>query len=68
VDDTPIAAPYTINAIGPPQTMRTALTIPGGVLDSVQHDGGTVSVDEPDEVRVDALHTGGELRYARPVP
>jgi uncharacterized protein YlxW (UPF0749 family) len=68
MDGQPVAAPYTVDAIGPPQTMRTALTIPGGVVDSVQHDGGTVSVDEPGNVRVDALHTGGELRYARPVP
>ncbi|MGE5828732.1 MAG: DUF881 domain-containing protein [Micromonosporaceae bacterium] len=68
VDDQPLAVPYTITAIGPSQTMRTALTIPGGAVDSVQHDGGTVSVDEPDEVHVDALYTGGELRYAQPVP
>jgi hypothetical protein len=47
--------------------MRTALTIPGGVVDSVARDGGTVIVDEPGVVTVDALHAAADLEYARPV-
>ncbi len=47
--------------------MRTALTIPGGVADSVARDGGTVAVDEPDQVTVNALHPADNLQYAKPV-
>jgi uncharacterized protein YlxW (UPF0749 family) len=67
VDGQTLAVPYTIDVIGPAQTMRTALTIPGGVNDAVARDGGNVQVDEPDTVHVDALHEGDDLRWARPV-
>jgi uncharacterized protein YlxW (UPF0749 family) len=67
VDGQQLAGPYTISVIGDPQTMRTALNIPGGVVDTVSQRRGTVTVREPEEVRVGALHAGGALRYARPV-
>lgn len=66
VDGTTLAAPYTIMAIGGPDTMRTALNIPGGVVDSVRQHGGTVSVREADPVHVTALHAAGTLQYAKP--
>jgi uncharacterized protein YlxW (UPF0749 family) len=66
VDGTTLAAPYTITVIGGPDTMRTALNIPGGVVDSVRQHGGTVSVREADPVHVTALHTAGALQYAKP--
>jgi uncharacterized protein YlxW (UPF0749 family) len=62
-----LAAPYTITVIGDPQTMRTALNIPGGVVESVATNGGSVIVEEPGTVVVDALHAQGPLRYAEPV-
>ncbi|WP_432825302.1 DUF881 domain-containing protein [Dactylosporangium sp. CA-092794] len=66
VDGTTLAPPYTITVIGGPDTMRTALNIPGGVVDSVRQRGGTVSVREADPVHVTALHTAGALQYAKP--
>jgi len=66
VDGRTLAGPYTITVIGPATTMRTALTIPGGVADAVARDGGNVIVDEPGEVRVDALHPAENLQYAEP--
>jgi uncharacterized protein YlxW (UPF0749 family) len=66
VDATVLAAPYTLTVIGPADTMRTALTIPGGVADSVARDGGTLAVDEPQQVTVTALHVAGSLQYAKP--
>jgi uncharacterized protein YlxW (UPF0749 family) len=66
VDGTTLSSPYTLSVIGPADTMRTALTIPGGVVDAVAHDGGTVGVDEPDVVIVSALHPERDLQYARP--
>ncbi|HEX6870356.1 MAG TPA: DUF881 domain-containing protein [Micromonosporaceae bacterium] len=67
VDGVAMSGDYTIAVIGPAATMRTALTIPGGVADAVARDGGTVVVDEPGEVNVDALHAAENLAYARPV-
>jgi uncharacterized protein YlxW (UPF0749 family) len=66
VDGTTLTGTYTITVIGPADTMRTALTIPGGVADSVARDGGTLAVDEPDQVTVSALHPTEELQFAKP--
>jgi len=67
VDGVPMSSPYTIEVIGDPATMQTALNIPGGVVDAVRQHGGNVTMRQPDVVRVTALHAGGPLRYARPV-
>jgi uncharacterized protein YlxW (UPF0749 family) len=66
VDATALTGTYRITVIGPADTMRTALTIPGGVADSVARDGGTLAVDEPDQVTVTALHPAEDLQYAKP--
>jgi uncharacterized protein YlxW (UPF0749 family) len=67
VDGQSLPAPYTMTVIGPATTMKTALMIPGGVADTVARDGGTLLVDEAQQVRVDALHPAESLEYARPV-
>jgi len=66
VDGVSLHGAYLITVIGPADTMHTALTIPGGVADSVARDGGTLAVDEPDQVTVTALHSPPDLRYAQP--
>jgi uncharacterized protein YlxW (UPF0749 family) len=67
VDGTHLAGPYTVTVIGDPQTMNTALNIPGGVVDTVRQGGGNVIVGESDAVRVTAIHQAGKPRFARPV-
>jgi uncharacterized protein YlxW (UPF0749 family) len=67
VDGQNLSGTVTITVIGPASTMHTALTIPGGVADTVARDGGNVIVDAPGTVRVDALHRAQDLRYAHPV-
>jgi len=66
VDGRGLSSPYSITVIGPAATMKTALTIPGGVSDAVGRDGGTVIVDEPGTVQVTALHPPEGLEFARP--
>ena len=66
VDGTHLSGAYVITVIGDPQTMRTALNIPGGVDDTVRQRGGTVTVQQPGTVRVTALHRAEKLQYARP--
>jgi uncharacterized protein YlxW (UPF0749 family) len=62
-----MSSPYTIEVIGDPQTMQTALNIPGGVVDAVRQRGGNVTMRQPEIVRVTALYSGGPLKHARPV-
>lgn len=66
VDGRVLTAPYTLRVIGDPQTMRTALEIPGGVVSEVSKDGGTVSLDERRRINVSALRRAEPPRYARP--
>ncbi len=62
-----LTGPYTITVIGDPATMRTALNIPGGVVATVDGDGGTVIVEDREVAEVSALHAPIELEYARPI-
>ncbi len=67
VDGARLTGPYTITVIGDPETMRTALNIPGGVVASVSSDGGNVTMEQRATVEVTALQTATTLQYARPV-
>ncbi|MGC9667765.1 DUF881 domain-containing protein [Planosporangium sp. 12N6] len=67
VDGVRLTGPYRLVVIGDPQTMHTALNIPGGVVDTVHQRGGNVIVQESDVVGVTALHQVAAPRYARPV-
>src|SRR5690606_29465085 len=56
VDGTLLTAPYTLTVVGGPATLAPALEIPGGVVESVERDGGTVTVQEaPEGVEVSAV-------------
>jgi uncharacterized protein YlxW (UPF0749 family) len=67
VDGARLTGPYTLDVIGPAQTMQTALQIPGGVVASVETAGGSVTMDPRGLVEVTALRDPTSLRYARPV-
>jgi uncharacterized protein YlxW (UPF0749 family) len=66
VDGMRLSGPYTLDVIGPPQTMQTALQIPGGVVASVNSDGGSVTLEQRTMVEVTALRKAATLQYARP--
>lgn len=66
VDGQTLAGTLTLTVIGDPQTMQTALSIPGGAIDTVKQHGGTVIVASPGTVRVTALHAATTPRYAQP--
>jgi uncharacterized protein YlxW (UPF0749 family) len=67
VDGARLIGPYTLLVIGSPQTMQTALQIPGGVVASVESDGGSVTMDQRAMVEVTAVRKATNLQYARPV-
>ena len=67
VDGVRLTGPYTLSVIGAPQTMQTALQIPGGVVASVNSDGGSVTMEQRTSLDVTAVRTPTSLQYARPV-
>ncbi|OZB49922.1 MAG: hypothetical protein B7X40_04230 [Cellulomonas sp. 14-74-6] len=66
LDGTTLTAPYVWLVIGDPDTIATALDIPGGAMAYVRNDGGSGSVEKLTEVHVDALRAAAEPRYATP--
>lgn len=66
VDGTALPDPYAILAIGDPQTMASAMAIPGGVVETVRGLGATIQVGPSQDVRITALHPLQAPRYARP--
>jgi uncharacterized protein YlxW (UPF0749 family) len=67
IDGIRLSAPYLLTVIGSPETMRTALNIPGGVVASVANAGGNVDPQPRKTVDVTALRKATTLQYARPV-
>jgi len=68
VDGTSVSSPYEVRAIGDPHTLSGALAIPGGFIDNVRRNGGSVQVTEQDDTVLDALHEPSPHQYAQPVP
>ncbi|HLY34600.1 MAG TPA: DUF881 domain-containing protein [Jatrophihabitantaceae bacterium] len=66
VDGIAVAAPYTVLAIGDATTLDTALNIPGGVAATVRAAGGSLSVAELTNLRIDAVRTPPTPHYATP--
>lgn len=67
VDDTAMAPPYSLLAIGDPATMAAAMNIPGGAMDSVERVGGSMTVQQNQTVEVTALRQPKPRQYAQPV-
>jgi uncharacterized protein YlxW (UPF0749 family) len=59
VDGTVLDPPYDVVAIGDPNTLDTALNIPGGVAATIRTDGGKLTVHE---------HTNVTITVTRPMP
>ncbi|MFB7600337.1 DUF881 domain-containing protein [Streptomyces sp. NPDC056160] len=65
VDGNKIAAPYRFKVIGKPQDLEPALNIPGGVVQTLEKEQATVSVERSDKIVVDALRAAKLPDYAR---
>ena len=68
LDGQQLSAPYEVLAIGPAQTMDTAMNIPGGVAAVARTAGGDATVSERERVDITALRALPENRYATPAP
>ncbi|MBL7257906.1 DUF881 domain-containing protein [Paractinoplanes lichenicola] len=61
-----LSGPYVLTVIGQPSVMQTALQIPGGVVASVNSDGGSVTLEQRTLVEVTAIRDAKSMQYARP--
>ncbi|MEU5520123.1 DUF881 domain-containing protein [Streptomyces sp. NPDC047860] len=65
VDGNKITAPYRFKVIGKPQDLEPALNIPGGVVQTLEKEQATVSVERSSKIVVDALRAVKRPDYAR---
>ncbi len=66
LDGIALRRPYTIDAIGDPPTLSAALSIPGGVLDTVRRAGGSMKVSQSERIVINALRRASTPLYAQP--
>ncbi|MEH0421745.1 DUF881 domain-containing protein [Streptomyces sp. B21-083] len=65
VDGNKIDAPYRFKVIGKPQDLEPALNIPGGVVQTLEKEQATVTVERAGKIVVDALRAAKQPDYAR---
>jgi uncharacterized protein YlxW (UPF0749 family) len=65
VDGNKIDAPYRFKVIGKPQDLEPALNIPGGVVQTLEKEQATVTVERSGKIVVDALRAAKRPDYAR---
>ncbi|MEU5534095.1 DUF881 domain-containing protein [Streptomyces sp. NPDC020362] len=65
VDGNKINAPYRFLIIGKPQDLEPALNIPGGVVQTLEKEQATATVERSDKIVVDALRQAKQPDYAR---
>jgi uncharacterized protein YlxW (UPF0749 family) len=65
VDGTRVTAPYTVLAIADPQTLDTAMQIPGGVRASARAAGGDAVVTEEQSLTINAVRPVSNPTYAK---
>ncbi|MEU1268002.1 DUF881 domain-containing protein [Streptomyces sp. NPDC005799] len=65
VDGNKIKAPYRFKVIGKPADLEPALNIPGGVVQTLEKEQATVTVERSNKIVVDALRAAKQPDYAR---
>ncbi len=63
----PVRAPYVIDVIGDPDTLSTGIHFPGGFVDDVSLDGGSVTVTKHSSIQITAVREPTAPRFAQPV-
>lgn len=65
IDGTKVAAPYVFKVIGKPEDLEPALNIPGGVVQTLEKEQATATVQRSGKIVVDALRPAKRPDYAR---
>ncbi len=68
VNETRLAAPFVISAIGNPQTLESSLKIRGGVLENFKFWGIKAEVKLSDEVKIPRVKRGHDFEFAKEAP
>lgn len=66
IDGVHLEPPYRFTVIGEPQALTEAMNFPQGLVDTVADSGGRATVDQHDEVVVDAVRESTPAEYAVP--
>jgi uncharacterized protein YlxW (UPF0749 family) len=68
VDGKRVAAPYVLDLIGDPHSLEEAARFRGGLVSEITGPriGGTVSIEQLDDLEIASLHSPAENQYARP--
>ena len=67
VDGRLLKSPFTIDVIGPPESLTTALRFPGGFVDDAESlDAGKVTIKQSQDIQVGVLRKAVEPKYAEP--
>lgn len=67
IDGQSIERPFVIKAIGDSKTLASAMTIPGGIVESVRQKGASATVTESDSIEITSTHQPTDLTHAQPV-
>nr|WP_123955213.1 DUF881 domain-containing protein [Streptomyces showdoensis] len=65
IDGTKVAAPYVFKVIGKPEDLEPALNIPGGVVQTLEKEQATATVQRSGKIVVDALRPAKRPDYAQ---
>jgi uncharacterized protein YlxW (UPF0749 family) len=66
VDGLSISRPVLVKAIGDPNTLASAMTIPGGIVETIRQKGANASVNESSSIEITSTHTPQPLTHAEP--
>jgi len=66
VDGRVLESPFTIDVIGDPEGLTTALKFPGGFVDDIALDEGKVTIKQSQDIQVTVLRKAVEPKYAEP--
>ena len=66
----PVAAPFTVEAVGDRATLKSALNMPNGIVDQLKNNGAIgIKVIEADSLKLPASSSGApKLRVAKAIP
>jgi len=64
IDGQVLEAPFTIDAIGDPDSLTTALRFPGGFVDDLELDEGKVTIEQKQKIEITVLRTPTKPRFA----
>jgi uncharacterized protein YlxW (UPF0749 family) len=66
IDGKAITRPIEIKAIGDAKTLSSAMTIPGGIVETVRQKGANATVTESQSIQITSVHEPRPMTHAKP--